>query len=90
MGGEPQPRWRQPGRNRSLPVETATGAPIPFPYSAGFDVPGAPAPPNGAVAPGQTLDGALAYDVPAGQTYLFHFKNELLLNGDVAVNLGQR
>lgn len=52
-------------------------------------IPGVAKPPDGAIAPGAMLDGSLGYDVPAGQTFVLRFKNELLMNGQIAVDLGK-
>ena len=52
-------------------------------------IPGVAKPPDGAIAPGAMLDGSLGYDVPTGQTFVLRFKNELLMNGQIAVDLGK-
>jgi hypothetical protein len=52
-------------------------------------VPGAPEPIDGRMAPGQTLDGAFVYDVPSGQSYAFHFKDDAFTNGEIIVDLGR-
>ena len=51
---------------------------------------GAPRPPDGKLAPGETLDGALAFQVPPGQNYRLLFKNALVSQGMIVVDLGQR
>ncbi|HEY8693651.1 MAG TPA: DUF4352 domain-containing protein, partial [Chloroflexota bacterium] len=53
-------------------------------------VPGAPRPPDGTIRPGETLDGALAYDVPVGQGYRLLFKETLVSQGEIIVDLGRR
>ena len=49
----------------------------------------APKPPDGKIGPGQTLDGSLAYRAPAGQSYRLVFKEELVSQGRIAVDLGR-
>jgi len=51
---------------------------------------GAPKPPDGKLAPGETLDGALAYQVLPGQSYRLLFKHTLVSQGVIVVDLGKR
>jgi len=51
---------------------------------------GAPKPPNGKIGPGETLEGGLAYDVPAGQNYRLLFKQPRVSQGEIVVDLGRR
>lgn len=51
---------------------------------------GAPTPPDGKLAPGETLDGALAFQVPPGQNYRLLFKDPLVSQGVIVVDLGKR
>ncbi|MFI5267699.1 MAG: DUF4352 domain-containing protein [Chloroflexota bacterium] len=53
-------------------------------------VPGAPKAPDGKIGPGETLDGGLAYDVPLGQNYRLLFKETLVSQGVIVVDLGRR
>jgi hypothetical protein len=50
--------------------------------------PGAPKPPDGKIGPGETLDGGLAYNVPSGQSYRLLFKETLVSQGVIVVDLG--
>ena len=51
---------------------------------------GAPKPPDGKLAPGDTLDGSLVFQVPPGQSYRLLFKHALVSQGVIVVDLGQR
>lgn len=82
---------------------TTGGAPLTISSASNFElqdangrvydeatVPGAPKPPDGKLQPGETLDGGLAYDVPSGQDYRLVFKQTLVSQGMIVVELGQR
>jgi hypothetical protein len=53
-------------------------------------VPGAAKPPDGSLRPGETMDGALAYDVPRGLSFRLLFKETLVSQGEIVVDLGPR
>lgn len=51
-------------------------------------VPDAPKPPDGEIAAGDKLAGALSFDVPKGKSYRLYFKNSLFTNGQAIIDLG--
>ena len=50
-------------------------------------VPGAPKPPDGALPPGDQLDGGLTYDVPVGKRFELYFSS-VKLTAPLIVDLG--
>lgn len=52
-------------------------------------VPDASKPPDGEIAPGDKLAGAVSYDVPVARHYRLYFKNAIFASGQVIIDLGQ-
>ncbi|GEM_PF-5362227 len=66
--------------------ELRDGAGQSYPATASI---GTAKPPDGNLAPGTTLEGSLTYDVPTGRSFWLVFKNPLISNGAIVVELGK-